>query len=181
VAEEARLEETPSGLAPASDGWFVVNVGDTAWMSHPTFGAACRFESPEAPFSSYGMNIRVLQPGQPNALYHSEASQEDFLVLVGECALLVEGEERPLKAWDFVHCPPNVEHIFVGAGDGPCVILMVGARAKDHGLRYPVSELAGGHGASAELESTSAQEAYASYERPEPGRPDGWEGLPWSG
>ena len=135
----------------------------------------------EAVFSSYGINIRVLQPGQPNALYHSEASQEDFLLLAGECLLLVEGEERPLKAWDFVHCPPNVEHVFVGAGDGPCAILMVGARAEDHGLRYPVSELAGRHGASAEVETTLAREAYASYERPEPGRPDGWEELPWSG
>jgi len=180
MGEEARLEESQSGLAPASDGWFVVNVRDTAWMRHPTFGAACRFESPEARFSSYGINIRVLQPGQPDALYHAEASQEDFLVLAGECGLLVEGEERPLKAWDFVHCPPNVEHVFVGAGDGPCVVLMVGARAEDDGLRYPVSELAGRHGASAEAETTSAQEAYASYEPPEPGRPENWEGLPWS-
>src|SRR6266496_4919397 len=142
MAEEARLEETPSGLAPASDGWFVVNVGDIAWMRHPTFGAACRFESPEVPFSSYGINIRVLQPGQPNALYHSEASQEDFLVLVGECALLVEGEERPLKAWDFVHCPPETEHIFVGAGDGPCLIFMSGGRTGEKRITYPRSELA---------------------------------------
>jgi uncharacterized cupin superfamily protein len=180
MAEEARLEETPSGLAPASDGWFVVNVRDAAWVRHPALEAACRFESSEGRFSNHGVNIRVLQPAQPNALYHSEATQEDFLVLAGECVLLVDGDERPAKAWDFAHCPPNVEHVFVGAGDGPCVILMVGTRAEDPGLRYPVSELAGRHGASAEVETTSGQEAYASYERPEPGRPEGWEGLPWS-
>lgn len=106
------------------------------------------FEGREASFPQFGINVSVLEPGKPNCLYHSEAAQEAFLVLSGECKLLVEGEERALKAWDFFHCPPGVEHVFVGAGDGPCVVLMVGARSKDERLLYPVSELAGRYDAT---------------------------------
>src|SRR5438445_695298 len=89
--------------------WFVVNVRDARWWVHETFGSSCIFEDPENPeaqFSQLGINVRVLQPGQPNCLYHSESLQEDFLVLAGQCLLLVDGEERPLRAWDFVHSPP---------------------------------------------------------------------------
>ncbi len=180
MVEEARLEETPSGLAPATDGWFVVNVRDAAWLTHDAFGAGCRFEGPETPFADLGINLRVLRPGQPNALYHAESAQEDFLVLAGECLLLVEGEERRLRTWDLVHCPPNAEHVFVGAGDGPCVILMTGARTEDLTYVYPVSELARRHGAGVETETSSASEAYASFPRPQLGRPDDWDGLPWA-
>ena len=91
-------------------------------------------------FAQYGINIQVMWPGQPNCYYHAEEGQEDFLVLSGECLLLVEGEERPLKAWDFVHCPPWTEHVFVGTGDGPCAIVGVGARNAGEGLVYPASE-----------------------------------------
>ena len=160
--------------------WFVVNVRDARWRMHETFGASCRFETPETPFEQLGINIRVLQPGQPNCLYHSESLQEDFLVLAGECLLLVDGEERPLQAWDFVHCPPGTEHVFVGAGDGPCAILMAGARSEDERLLYPVSEVAQRHGASAERETTSPEEAYASFAPPTEERPDRWDELPWS-
>jgi uncharacterized cupin superfamily protein len=180
MVQEARLEETPSGLEPATGGWFVVNVRDTAWITHPTFGAGCVFESKESTFAQLGINIQTLQPGEPNCLYHSESQQEDFLVLAGECLLLVEGEERPLKAWDFVHCPPGTEHVFVGAGNGPCVILMTGVRSDDEKLFYPVSEVAQRHGASAEQETPSPAEAYERFERPAPGRPDYWGELPWS-
>ena len=160
--------------------WFTVNVRDAPWRRHDTFGASCRFETLEAPFPELGVNLRVLQPGQPNCLYHSESNQEDFLVLAGECLLLVEGEERPLRAWDFVHCPAGTEHVFVGAGDGPCMILMTGARQPDEKLLYPVSELAHRYGASAEKETASPEEAYAPFERPTEGRPEGWEQLPWA-
>ncbi len=115
---EARLEETGSGLAPASDGWFVVNVRDTQWMTSETFGSGCVFESREHSFPEFGINLAVLQPGEPNCLYHAESQQESFLVLSGECRLLVNGEERALKPWDFVHCPAGTEHVFVGAGRG---------------------------------------------------------------
>ncbi len=124
MIEEARVEQSEAGLVAVTDGWFVVNVRDAEWMTHETFGAACPFERADASFPDLGINVRVLQPGQPNALYHAESNQEDIIVLAGECLLLVEGEERPLRAWDFVHFPPNTEHIVVGAGDGPAVVLV---------------------------------------------------------
>ena len=126
MVEEARLEDTGSGLAPVTDGWFVVNVRDAAWIESDAFGAACLSETDEAPFPHVGFTLCVLSPGQPNGMYHREAGQENFLVLVGECLLLVEGEERRLGAWDFVHCPPDTEHVFVATGDGPCAIFMTG-------------------------------------------------------
>ena len=125
---EARLEPAESGLKPASDGWFVVNVGETAWFVHDAFGSGASFETREFPFAQLGININVLQPGQPLCLYHEEDAQEDFLVLAGECVLLVNEEERPLQAWDFFHCPAGTEHVVVGAGEGLSIVLAVGAR-----------------------------------------------------
>ena len=121
---EAPLEDRGSGLAPAAEGWFVVNVADAEWLTseggelRPS-GSECSFETAAAEFAEVGVRIHVLPPGEPNGLYHGESQQEDFLVLVGECVLLVEGEERRLKQWDFVHCPAWTEHIFIGAGDEP--------------------------------------------------------------
>ena len=164
MVEEATLVETESGLEPEGPGWFVVNARDAAWWRHrEVFGFGCRFEclDSEAEFPQIGFVLRVLQPGEPNCRYHAESDQEDFLVLQGECLLLVEEEERPLKAWDFVHCPPGTPHVFVGAGDGPCVILMVGARLPEGTIVYPVSELARRHGASVERETNDPHEAYA--------------------
>jgi uncharacterized cupin superfamily protein len=181
VTDEALLKETAGGLEPAGDGWFVVNVRDTRWMTHHAFGAGCVFESREtAPFPELGINISVMQPGQPLCLYHEESAQEDFLVLAGEAVLLVEAEERPLRAWDFFHCPAGIEHVVVGAGDGPAIVLAVGARHETEQLRYPKSELAAKYGASAEEETPNPGEAYAKFERPEPGRPASWDELPWA-
>src|SRR6266849_5800134 len=165
---EARLDDSGAGLAPAADGWFVVNVRDAHWSTAENAekkppGSDCRFESREFSFPQFGIKLRVLEPGQPNGLYHSENQQEAFLVLSGESRLLVEGEERLLRPWDFFHCPAGTEHIFVGAGDGPCVILMAGARAEDEQLLYPVSELAARHGASAEAETPDPAVAYARF------------------
>jgi uncharacterized cupin superfamily protein len=179
MVEEARLEEKESGLVPAGEGWFVVNVRDVAWFTDGVFGSACDFESPTE-FPELGINIRVLKPGQPNGLYHREATQEDFLVLAGECVLLVEGEERRLRAWDFFHCPPDTEHIIVGAGDGPCIVLMTGTRKKGRPIVYPVSELARRYGAGVEKETNSPPEAYAQYPETGLGRPDDWDRLPWA-
>ena len=181
MVEEARLEESDDGLVAATDGWFVVNVRDGAWVTNEYFGDACIFEGEDAPFPDVGYTLAVLRPGQPSGMYHREASQEDFLVLAGECLLLVEGEERRLRAWDFVHCPPNTEHIFVGAGERPCVIFMAGGRAQgpDKGIVYPRSELALRHGAGVETETTTPAEAYAPFPKWQPGRPATWEGLPW--
>jgi uncharacterized cupin superfamily protein len=122
--------------------------------------------------------VTVLEHGQ-SGVYHAESNQEAFLVLAGECRLLVEREERRLRAWDFFHCPPWTEHAFVGAGDRPCVILMVGARLRPE-VRYPVSELAAKYGASADEDTIEPREAYARFSRPEPGRPEYWDELPWA-
>jgi uncharacterized cupin superfamily protein len=139
------------------------------------------FESREnAQFPELGINIGVLRPGQPACLYHEEGAQEDFLVLAGECRLLVNGEERPLRAWDFVHSPAGTGHVIVGAGDGLSIVLAVGARHEPESLRYPVSELAAKYGASADEDTADPREAYARFDRPQPGRPDYWDELPWA-
>jgi uncharacterized cupin superfamily protein len=177
---EAPLEDVGSGLAPASDGWFVVNVRDTRWFTSDSRGSACSFQSPSSPFPQFGINLRVLEPGQPNALYHSDSEQEAFLVVSGECRLLVEGEERVLRPWDFVHCPAGTEHIFVGAGDGPSVIVMVGARTERKRVHYPVSKLAARYGASVAEETSDPEQAYGGAEEPRLGRPAYWDQLPWA-
>ena len=108
------------------------------------------------------------------AMYHWEADQEDFLVLSGEGVLIVEGEERPLRQWDFVHCPANAKHVIVGAGDAPCVVLAVGARDKSvdnpNWGGYTVDEVALRHGAGVEEETTKPEEAYAGLTRRQPTR-----------
>jgi len=185
MVPEARLEDSGSGLAPASDGWFVVNVRDAQWSTAENSekkppGSDCRFESREFSFPQVGIKLRVLEPGQPNGLYHSENQQEAFLVLSGECRLLVEGEERLLRPWDFVHSPAGTEHIFVGAGDGPCVILMAGARSEEWHVLYPVSELATRYGASAEEETSDPDQAYVRFEPSRRERPSYWGRLPWA-
>jgi uncharacterized cupin superfamily protein len=165
VVAEARQAKRGEGLVPESEGWFVVNARDARWWRHEAFGAAVTFEGDDVRFPDFGINIQVLEPGQPNCMYHGENAQEDFLVLYGECLLLVEGEERPLKQWDFVHCPAWTEHVFVGAGNGPCAVLMVGARPKDEELLYPVADVARKHEAGVTTETRSGQEAYAAYPR----------------
>lgn len=167
VAPEARIVRTDAGLVPKGEGWFVLNAREARWIHTDAFGSACTFEG-DVRFPELGINVGVLMPGQPACMYHGESAQEDFLVLSGECVLLVEGEERPLRAWDFVHCPPWTEHVIVGAGEGPCVVLAVGARLDD-AVRYPVSELAQRHGAGVERETTAPGEAYARFPQAEHG------------
>jgi uncharacterized cupin superfamily protein len=170
VVGEAPLERTEHGLVPTGDGWFVLNARDAPWYESHGLGTFVTFEGEEdARFSHLGINVAVLRPGEPNCMYHAEGAQEDFLVLAGECVLIVEGEERALRAWDFVHCPPETEHVFVGAGDGPCLLLAVGARTKGRSLLYPVNEVALKHGAGVEKETSEGAEAYAAYRLPEPG------------
>ena len=170
----ARLEDAGSGLVPVTPGWFVVNAEQAAWVENDAFGARCVFESsprvlaerPELEpqrFEQLGITLTVIQPGKPSGLYHSESAQEDFLVLAGECVALIEGEERPLRRWDFVHCPPGTEHSFVGAGAGPCVLLMVGARLEGKALFYPRSELALRHHGGVEEGTASPRDAYAPF------------------
>src|SRR5215207_5202825 len=143
-------------------------------------GAECAFETPYAVFAQFGVRLHVLEPGEPNGLYHAENQQEAFLVLSGACRLLVEGEERLLGPWDFFHSPPGTEHIFVGAGNGPCVILMAGARLENEQLHYPVSELAARYGASVEEETSDFEQVYVRFEPSRIERPSFWDQLPWA-
>jgi uncharacterized cupin superfamily protein len=167
MVPEASVEETESGRVPQGEGWYVLNAREARWMHSDAFGSACTFEG-AARFPDFGVNVHVLQPGQPNCMYHGEEDQEDFLVLTGECLLLVEGEERPLRQWDFVHCPAWTEHVFVGAGEAPCAILMVGGR-RGQGIRYPVADAALRHGAGVKQEASDPRDAYAGFDPPEPG------------
>lgn len=161
---EASSEETPYGRYITSDGWFVLNLADAlAVRNEEKGGATYPFESREFPFRDFGARVTVVWPGQPNALYHSEGVQEGFLVLSGECTLVVEEEERSLKQWDYFHCPAETRHVMVGAGDGPCAILMIGARPEVETLLYPASEVAAKHDASAAKETANPDEAYADW------------------
>jgi len=190
MVQEARLQDVGSGLAPVSPGWFVVNVGEAAWLHHDAFGGRCVFESsrrvlaerPELEpqmFEQLGFTLAVLEAGKPTGMYHAESSQEDFLVLAGTCLLIVEEEERELRAWDFLHCPPGTNHTFVGTGDGPCVIFMAGARREDSMIVYPVSRTASAHASGVEAETKSPREAYAPFGHWRLGRPGAWSRLPW--
>jgi uncharacterized cupin superfamily protein len=160
---EATLEDTPYGKNPAEEGWFALNLGDALALRNEVKGGAVYPLEPQGqPFKGLGVNVHVVWPGEPNAMYHSEGAREAFLVLSGECTLIVEEQERPLRQWDFFHCPAGTRHVFVGAGDGPCAILMMGARP-DEPLHYPVSEVAAKHGASVAQETPNPNEAYADW------------------
>ena len=167
MVPEAPLEHDGHGLRPVGEGWFVLNVRDARWFTSEldTYG---QFESDEVRFDQVGIGIGILSPGNSSGMYHGEDAQEDFLVLSGECLLIVEGQERPLKAWDFVHCPPWTEHIFVGAGDGPCVVLGMGARRKGRGIVYPVNETALRHGAGVDEETSDPRVAYVRFSEDTP-------------
>jgi uncharacterized cupin superfamily protein len=160
MVEEVPHVRTPAGLVPDGEGWFVLNAREALWREGD-FGAYTRFEG-DARFPQIGINIGVLEPGQAACMYHGEDNQEDFLVLSGECLLLIEGEERRLRAWDFVHCPAWTEHVFVGAGDGPCAILAVGGRSS-RDVVYPEAEVARKHGAGVAKTTRDGKEAYAAF------------------
>jgi uncharacterized cupin superfamily protein len=194
MIEEARLEQVESGLAPVTAGWFVVNARDAAWTDNEATQSCCIFESDEfvlrgrPDLSEYvkpgaGFVLRVLRPGRPVGMYHAESVQEDFLVLLGECVLIIEDQERHLRAWDFVHCPPGAGHTFIGAGDGPCVLLCSGNRDLDDKTFWRVarrSDAALRYGASVEEDTTSDAEANAPLGgRWRVGRPETWSQLPW--
>jgi uncharacterized cupin superfamily protein len=161
---EASSEETPYGRYVTSDGWFVLNLGDAlAVRNEEKGGATYPLESRDEPFRDVGVRVTVVWPGEPNALYHSEEAQEGFLVLSGECRLVVEEEERPLRQWDYFHCPAGTRHVIVGAGDGPCAILMLGARPEVEKLLYTVSDVAAKYGASVATETSDPDAAYADW------------------
>jgi uncharacterized cupin superfamily protein len=181
MVPESRLESTEDGLVPKGDGWFVLNAREARWLHGPGRSAICEFEGAfegEQDFLQFGINLSVLEPGVPMSMYHWEADQEDFLVLVGEALLIVEGEERSLRQWDFVHCPAGTKHVIVGAGDAPSVVLAVGARNRSTGEDwggYSVDDAALRRGAGVEQETTDAKQAYVGLAKREPTRyHDGW-------
>jgi len=175
MVPEAPLAETEHGLAPTGEGWYVLNMREAEWRHADGRGAVCvvadDFEGWRRDSAQLGVNPFVLQPGDPMAMYHWEADQEDFLVVAGEAVLIVEGEERPLRAWDFVHCPPHTKHVIVGAGSGPCLVIAVGSRAHDEqpdSLGFTVDEAAMRRGASVEEDTIDGSVAYAAVPPREP-------------
>jgi uncharacterized cupin superfamily protein len=160
---DATLNPTENGLVPQGDGWYVLNARETKWLHSHGAGSYCGFEG-DVRFPELGINLNVMEPGEPMAMYHTENAQEDFLVLAGEALLIVEDEERPLRQWDLFHCPAYTAHTILGAGEGPCVILAAGARVDrpDKG-EFVVSDVAIKHGAGVERETTSSDDAYARF------------------
>ena len=188
MVPEASLEETEFGLRPAGKGWFVLNARDARWADRRGRGYEAGLQG-KGDFAQLGIGLYVLGPGEPMAMYHWETDQEDFLVLSGEALLVIEGAERPLRPWDFVHCPAGTKHVIVGAGHAPCVVFAVGAlenhtvgsrvegtlQGRDDWGAYTVDEAALRHGAGVETETTDADVAYARFPEPEPTRyRDGW-------
>jgi quercetin dioxygenase-like cupin family protein len=161
VVPEAELKKTDAGLIPQGEGWFVLNARDASWIRSDECGQDTDFEGGQE-WAQLGFRIQVVAPGQ-RGVYHGECGQEDFLVVSGECVLVIEGEERRLKAWDFVHCPPWTRHTFVGAGDAPCVIVMAGSRVGGFEGVYPVNEVAAKYDASVLEETSSPDEAVARW------------------
>jgi uncharacterized cupin superfamily protein len=166
--EEAALRRAEKGLVPDGEGWFIVNITESQGAHTERFGDASMFEGRIGTFPELGINVRVLQPGQPAAMYHREGAQEAFLILAGECVAIVEDEERPMRKGDFLHSPPGTAHVLVGAGDGPCSVLMVGARKRPLELEFPASEAAARYGASVEEDTDDRSVAYAGVSPPEP-------------
>jgi uncharacterized cupin superfamily protein len=162
--KEAKLKETETGLVAESEGWFVLNLRDASWDTMPGRGAWTAWDTGGVR-QQFGLGVHVLWPGDAPGYYHAESDQEGFLVLSGECILVVEGEERRLRQWDFFHCPPGTAHITVGASEEPCAIFMTGARTAGKLLEYPVDPVAGKHGASVAQHATSSRDAYADLDR----------------
>jgi uncharacterized cupin superfamily protein len=176
MTEEARLVPVEEGgVAPEDGGWFVLNAKDAHWIDGD-LGKYVGFEGKESRFPQLGINLNVMHPGEPVAVYHRENAQEDFLVLAGEALLIVSGEERPLKRWDLFHCPAGVDHAIVGAGEGPCLVLAVGARTgeEEDGLVYPADPVAQKHGAGPEAETADPKEAYARFAMRHTAYEEGW-------
>jgi uncharacterized cupin superfamily protein len=179
---EAPPQETEDGLVAVGGGWFVMNARDARWFDRPgrrsvSFTGKTEFEA-DTFFPMLGVQLAVLEPGEPNSMYHWETETEAFLVLSGEALLIVEGEERPLRQWDFVHCPPKTEHVIVGAGDGPCVVLAMSSRENQafgpYG-EYTANEVARRYGASPDEDTQDSDVAYTSFPETKPSRyRDGW-------
>jgi uncharacterized cupin superfamily protein len=168
----AEIESTPNGDVPRGKGWYVLNAKRARWQHLGDFGGSdCSFEGDER-FDEFGFHLGVAQPGTPISMYHSEDHQEGFLILSGECLAIVEGEEVPLKAWDYFHCPAGTPHTLVATGDAPCLAIGVGGRVGDDRTRYLPDPVAARHGAAVDVETCDPKVAYegkmSSEEGPAP-------------
>jgi uncharacterized cupin superfamily protein len=169
MPHEATMEATEHGRVPADDGWFVLNARDARWYDVPGSGRFTSFEGDDR-WPTLGFGVHILAPGENMALYHGDELHEVFLLLSGQATALIEGEERPLRQWDLVNCPPWTEHIVIGAGSEPAVFICASNRLPDGKVRYPVSELAARFGASVREETDDPREAYDGLPRPVPAR-----------
>jgi uncharacterized cupin superfamily protein len=182
MVREARLEKTDAGLVPSSEGWFVMNAREARWIARPGRGhnlplTGWTEHEAETFFPQLGIALVALDPGEPIGMYHRETDTEDFLILAGEALLIVEGEERSLRQWDFFHCPPDTEHMIIGAGTEKCFVLAAGAREHQTGDwgAYTVNEVARRHGVSVDQQTPDAGIAYARFGNSSPARfQDGW-------
>jgi uncharacterized cupin superfamily protein len=171
MVPEASLEHSDAGLVPIAAGWFVLNARDACWVEKPGLGYSLPLTgldeyAADTLFPMLGMSIRVMNPGEPSTTYHWETEQEDFLVLSGQAILIIEGEERPVGRWDFVHCPPESRHGFVGAGTEPCVLLCASSRQfqKDGPWGfYCLDPVAERHNASSPQDTQDPELAYARF------------------
>ena len=180
MVSEAEFKKVEYGLVPTGPGWYVLNAREAAWFDKKGRGFEAALES-RGYFDQIGISLYVLRPGEPMAMYHWETDQEDFLVVSGEALLIIEGDERSLRQWDFVHCPPQTKHAIVGAGDVASVIFAAGAR-EHHTYRdadgvlhgkpdwgsYAVDEAALRHRAGVTQETTESTTAYADFTKREP-------------
>jgi uncharacterized cupin superfamily protein len=176
MTEEAKLVPVEEGgVAPEGDGWFVLNARDAHWLDGD-LGKYTGFEGRESRFQQLGININLMAPGESMTMYHREGAQEDFLVLDGECLLIVNGEERRLKRWDLFHCPAGVDHAIVGAGDRPALVLAVGARTQESrgSVVYPAEPVAQRHGAGVDKETREPRAAYERFEIRPAAYEEGW-------
>lgn len=175
MTEAKLMPADEGGFVPEGEGWFVLNAKDAHWVDGD-LGKYTGFEGKAARFPQLGINLNVMNPGEPMTMYHREDAQEDFLVLVGECTLIVQGEARSLKRWDLFHCPAGVDHAIVGAGDRPSLVLAVGARtgAEDDGLVYPADPVAQQHRAGPPVETSDPRVAYEPFSLRETAYEDGW-------
>ena len=148
-------------------GWFVGNVRQLPWQENE-LGATCEFDKRRDRFEAFGINLTVLRQGQPMTMYHREGYQEGFLVLRGQCLLIVEGTEVQLGEWDYFHCPAGVAHAIVGAGSDLSLVLAVGSRIGPDTILYPREVVALAHDAGVEHDTPHPREAYARFTRPAP-------------
>jgi uncharacterized cupin superfamily protein len=182
MTNEARMQQTEAGLVPEGEGWWVLNARDARWIKRDGRGWSVPFtgwtdEEAEVFYPLLGVNLVVLEPGQPLSIYHQETDAEGFVVVAGEALLIVEGQERALRQWDYVHTPVGCSHTIIGAGDDRCVIVAAGSRVnigKENWGSYTVDETAQRHNAGVEEETPDAQIAYSRWKPSEPVKYGGW-------